>query len=342
MQVGRRSGGRAGEGRLGADRRAVRTSCTGDEDPGHGRGPRRVPQGVARHLGADGGGLGSPPRSGCGTFRTRSVSRWSRSSTRSPGRRCSSWLPARARPGSRAAARLGDDGRLISTDFSAPMVEAARRRAEELGLSNVEFQVMDAERMSLADDSVDGVLCRWGYMLMADPAGGAGRRLAVSSATRGGPPLPVGLGTGPDDNQWAVLPRRALSAVPPGICAAATAPGDPGIFAMSQRGADPRAGHRPGGARRRSHESSAVEVDAGSMTPRRCDRQRDRPSELADAPVDSAGAQPERLSFRSHAGAALRHDRHGRKRNAARVRFERCPARDVRRGMNAVARSAAA
>src|ERR671937_2244526 len=29
---------------------------------------------------------------------------------------------------------------------------------------------MDAERMELDDDSVDGVLCRFGYMLMADPA----------------------------------------------------------------------------------------------------------------------------------------------------------------------------
>src|SRR5688500_1847951 len=44
-----------------------------------------------------------------------------------------------------AAARLGDDGRLISTDFSAQMVEAARRRADELELSNVECRVMDAD-----------------------------------------------------------------------------------------------------------------------------------------------------------------------------------------------------
>ena len=29
---------------------------------------------------------------------------------------------------------------------------------------------MDAEKMDLEDDSVDGVICRWGYMLMADPA----------------------------------------------------------------------------------------------------------------------------------------------------------------------------
>ena len=30
--------------------------------------------------------------------------------------------------------------------------------------------MLDAERMDLDDDGVDGVICRWGYMLMADPA----------------------------------------------------------------------------------------------------------------------------------------------------------------------------
>src|SRR3954447_10885694 len=60
-----------------------------------------------------------------------------------------------------AADRLGSSGRLISTDFSEQMVGAARRRAGELGVSNVEFRTMDAERMELEDDSIDGVVCRW-------------------------------------------------------------------------------------------------------------------------------------------------------------------------------------
>jgi ubiquinone/menaquinone biosynthesis C-methylase UbiE len=72
--------------------------------------------------------------------------------------------------GFEAAAILGDGGRLISTDFSPAMVEAARRRGAELGLQNVEYRVMDAERLELDPNSVDGVLCRYGYMLMPDPA----------------------------------------------------------------------------------------------------------------------------------------------------------------------------
>jgi len=72
--------------------------------------------------------------------------------------------------GFEAAAGIGEHGLLLSTDFSPTMLEAARRRGAELGVENVEYRVIDAERIELDDDSVDGVLCRLGYMLMADPA----------------------------------------------------------------------------------------------------------------------------------------------------------------------------
>ena len=65
---------------------------------------------------------------------------------------------------------VGESGRVIITDFAPEMVAAARRRAEELGVRNLKFRTLDAERMDLETDSVDGVLGRWGYMLMIDPA----------------------------------------------------------------------------------------------------------------------------------------------------------------------------
>jgi protein-L-isoaspartate O-methyltransferase len=68
-----------------------------------------------------------------------------------------------------AARLVGESGRVIATDFTPEMVSGARRRAEELGVQNAEFRVLDAERMDLGTDSVDGVLCRWAYMLMIDP-----------------------------------------------------------------------------------------------------------------------------------------------------------------------------
>ena len=72
--------------------------------------------------------------------------------------------------GFEAAAIVGETGRLITSDFSPAMLDAARRRGAELGVTNVDYRVIDAERIELEDDSVDGVLCRFGYMLMPDPA----------------------------------------------------------------------------------------------------------------------------------------------------------------------------
>jgi ubiquinone/menaquinone biosynthesis C-methylase UbiE len=63
----------------------------------------------------------------------------------------------------------GPEGKLIATDFSAQMVEVARRRGEKLGLDRVEYREMNAEAMDLPDDSVDAIVCRWGFMLMLDP-----------------------------------------------------------------------------------------------------------------------------------------------------------------------------
>jgi SAM-dependent methyltransferase len=72
--------------------------------------------------------------------------------------------------GLRVARLVGESGGVIITDFAPEMVGAARRRAEEMGLENAQFRTLDAERMDLETDSVDGVLCRWAYMLMIDPA----------------------------------------------------------------------------------------------------------------------------------------------------------------------------
>jgi ubiquinone/menaquinone biosynthesis C-methylase UbiE len=50
------------------------------------------------------------------------------------------------------------------------MVEVARRRGTELGLGNVDYRVIDAERIELDSGSVDGVFCQSTYMLAAGPA----------------------------------------------------------------------------------------------------------------------------------------------------------------------------
>jgi ubiquinone/menaquinone biosynthesis C-methylase UbiE len=127
-----------------------------------------------------------------------------------------------------AGTRLGERGRLICTDFSAPMVDAARRRARERGVTNAEFRTMDAERIDLADDSVDGVLCRWGYMLMADPAKALRETRRV---LRKDGRLALSVWSVPERNPWAAVPARALlehTGEPP------PDPLAPGIFAMAR------------------------------------------------------------------------------------------------------------
>jgi ubiquinone/menaquinone biosynthesis C-methylase UbiE len=69
-----------------------------------------------------------------------------------------------------AAELIEPGGTLISSDFSPEMLQVAQRRAEELGVSNVRFKQIDADTsIDIEAGSIDGVLCRWGYMLMADP-----------------------------------------------------------------------------------------------------------------------------------------------------------------------------
>ncbi|MGH9027636.1 MAG: class I SAM-dependent methyltransferase, partial [Acidimicrobiia bacterium] len=67
------------------------------------------------------------------------------------------------------AATLIGDGHLITSDFSETMLDVARRRGKEVGAANVDYRVIDGENIDLESDSVDRVLCRFGYMLMPDP-----------------------------------------------------------------------------------------------------------------------------------------------------------------------------
>lgn len=125
------------------------------------------------------------------------------------------------------AERVGENGRVIATDFAPGMVEVARRRGEELGLSNLEHRVLDAERMDLDDSSVDGVAARFGYMLMADPAAALAETRRV---LRDGGRLAFAVWAAPEQNPWAAIPGMVL--VEAGYMPAPE-PGAPGIFAMA-------------------------------------------------------------------------------------------------------------
>ena len=127
-----------------------------------------------------------------------------------------------------AARAVGGGGKVICTDFAEPMVDAARRRAEAEAVPNVEFRVMDAEAIDLQDGAVDVVLCRMGYMLMADPA-------AVRESARvlgPGGRLALAVWAEADANPWAALPMRAIMEH---LGAPGPPPGAPGLWALADR-----------------------------------------------------------------------------------------------------------
>ena len=98
-----------------------------------------------------------------------------------------------------AAELVQPGGKVILTDASPNMVHAAERRAAELGIRNVETRVMEAEWLDLPTASVDGVLCRFGYMLLADPE--ASLRETRRVLRRGGQ-VALAAWTKGEDNPW--------------------------------------------------------------------------------------------------------------------------------------------
>ena len=177
-----------------------------------------------------------------------------------------------------AAETVRPGGTLICSDFAPEMLSVAQQRAEALGLDNVRFKQIDAESIDIHAASIDAVLCRWAFMLMADP--GAALR-ECRRILRPGGRLVLATWAGPEDNPWASLVNRELVArnfleLPP--------EGAPGQFAW----ADP----------------AAIEehiADAGFV------------DEIAVEPVDVVFADPDfdafwrsRIEMSTLAGDALR------------------------------------
>jgi SAM-dependent methyltransferase len=105
------------------------------------------------------------------------------------------------------AERVRETGRVISSDLDPDMVDAARRGAVARGLKNVEFRLMDAQDIDLPDQSIDAALCRFGIMLLSDPATALA---GVRRVLRPGGRLAYAVIGRPDENPWLSMLGVAL------------------------------------------------------------------------------------------------------------------------------------
>ena len=71
-------------------------------------------------------------------------------------------------PAVTAARLLGTSGYVVATDLSPHMLDIGRERAIKLGLENINFRQMDAEDLTLPQQSFDAIFCRFGLMYLPD------------------------------------------------------------------------------------------------------------------------------------------------------------------------------
>ncbi len=148
------------------------------------------------------------------------VSRWMIDAVApQPGQRVLELAAGVGETGLLAAGLVAPDGAVIVSDQAEAMLAGARERATQLGLTNVELKAINAESIDLPVACVDAVLCRWGYMLMADPAAALGETRRV---LKPGGRVAFAVWDDLAENPWASIPgavlreRGLLASVPPG------------------------------------------------------------------------------------------------------------------------------
>jgi len=128
-----------------------------------------------------------------------------------------------------AAELVRPGGKVILSDRSEAMLEAARRRAERLGIKDVEFKVLEAEWLDLPLASVDGLLMRFVLTFLVDP------RAALQEARRvlrSGGRAAIAVWDREAENPWAAVVSEAVREVVPrrggeeGSCGSAFSLGD--------------------------------------------------------------------------------------------------------------------
>ncbi len=133
-------------------------------------------------------------------------------------------------PGLSIARHLSHGGKVVLTDLSWKMLQVAVEKAAAAGIHNVEFREADANALPFADNSMDGVSCRFGFMFFPDLQRAANEMARV---LKPGGRIAVAVWAGPEQNFWITGMMQNIKKridVPP------VQPGAPGMFRCAAPG----------------------------------------------------------------------------------------------------------
>ena len=74
-------------------------------------------------------------------------------------------------PALTVAPLVGEKGKVVAADVSSEMLSIATERAKTSGITNVDFQELDAEQINYPESEFDSIVCRWGLMFLPDVDG---------------------------------------------------------------------------------------------------------------------------------------------------------------------------
>jgi SAM-dependent methyltransferase len=132
-----------------------------------------------------------------------------------------------AGPTTRDAARTARQGSALGVDIAAPLVERARQRTAEAGITNAEFVLADAQIHPFPPASFDRAISQFGAMFFGDPVAAFTN---IGRAIRSGGGITLLVWAAPQDNEWFLQIGAALAA---GRDNPLPIPGAPGPFSLA-------------------------------------------------------------------------------------------------------------
>jgi SAM-dependent methyltransferase len=127
----------------------------------------------------------------------------------------------------REAARIAAEGGALGVDLSAPAIDIARELAQAEGLSNVTFEVADAQVHRFSPKHFDLVISRFGTMFFDDPVAAF---VNIGRALRQAGRLVMMVWQHPERNEWDIAIHRSLEGVQE---SGSVAPERPDPFSLS-------------------------------------------------------------------------------------------------------------